>query len=81
VGGFFFTEGPPWELILFLRDRYGVDTFVETGTLYGDTAYKASLYFPHVITIEASEILYRKAVGGTGKRRRSVFFWGIVGRY
>lgn len=76
MGGFFFTEGPPWELILFLRDRYGVDTFVETGTLYGDTAYQASLYFPHVITIEASEIHYRKAVERYGKEKKIRFLLG-----
>ncbi|HSE39351.1 MAG TPA: class I SAM-dependent methyltransferase [Acidobacteriota bacterium] len=53
--------GPPEELVLLIRDHSGVSTFVETGTFYGNTAFWASTKFKKVITIERSEIVFKKA--------------------
>jgi hypothetical protein len=53
---------PPHELMLALRDEFGVSRFVETGTFRGDTAAWAAERFGRVITIEASEQLHREAV-------------------
>lgn len=56
----FTNVGPPIELICNLRDIFCISTFVETGTYKGNTAYWASRNFNHVITIEASECLYKE---------------------
>lgn len=56
----FMNVGPPSELINKLRDIFSISTFVETGTYKGNTAYWASRIFDHVITIEASESLYKE---------------------
>jgi len=31
--------GPPIEIILELKEAYGINNFIETGTYSGDTAY------------------------------------------
>lgn len=53
--------GIPHEIILFLKQQFGLETFVETGTLNGNSAAWASRYFKRVVTIEASEPLWRAA--------------------
>ena len=50
--------GPPTELILNLKYKYGVKDFIETGTYHGDTAAWASSHFENIITIEYSKHLY-----------------------
>lgn len=50
--------GPPEELILGLRQRSGIDHFVETGTFRGDTAAWAAGHFGRVTTIEMSEAIH-----------------------
>jgi hypothetical protein len=57
---------PPKALMLALRDAFGVRCFLETGTHQGATAARASQHFEHVVTIEASETLYRAAVAAHG---------------
>jgi hypothetical protein len=57
---------PPKALMLALRDAFGVDSFLETGTYRGGTAAWAAHQFEHVVTIEASEELYRAAVSAHG---------------
>ena len=54
--------GPPAELVLLLKNEYGLETFVETGTFHGDTAAWASAHFGKVVSIEALESLYDQAV-------------------
>jgi len=53
--------GPPPELVESIRDSFGVRVFVETGTFRGRTANWASTLFPKVITIEASEEIWKQA--------------------
>jgi hypothetical protein len=53
--------GVPQNLVLFLKQRFDLQTFVETGTLNGDSAAWAAQYFAHVFTIEASETLWQAA--------------------
>lgn len=38
--------------VRFLQARYGLSTFVETGTFRGDTTEFATRLFPHVVSIE-----------------------------
>jgi len=52
--------GPPKELIMRLQALYDIDTFVETGTYSGFTAYWASQIFTRVFTVEFSEELYKQ---------------------
>lgn len=44
-----------------MRQSFGLDTFIETGTFHGETAAWASTCFQRVVTIEGSEPLYRQA--------------------
>ena len=44
----------PVDLMVSLRDRYGLQQFVETGTFHGDTAIRALAYFDTVTTCEIS---------------------------
>lgn len=53
--------GPPSELVLGLQARYGIRSFVETGTFRGDTAAWAAEHFPSMFTIEASAEFYPQA--------------------
>ena len=46
-------------LVIQLRETYGINTFVETGTYYGDTAIWAARYFRKVYTVEASPKYYQ----------------------
>lgn len=46
---------------LALRDRFGINLFVETGTCYGSTALWASENFPYVYTFEKHEGTYNVA--------------------
>jgi hypothetical protein len=53
--------GAPPELVLFLKQRFDLRCFVETGTLFGNTASWAARVFPTVYTIEAEEALWEAA--------------------
>ncbi len=53
--------GPPEELILGLRQRGGLDHFVETGTFRGNTAVWAAAHFRQVTTIEMSPAIHAAA--------------------
>jgi hypothetical protein len=53
--------GPPGDLLLLLRDRFNVKTFLEGGTFHGNTASWAAVHFPTVYTIEKSETYYHLA--------------------
>jgi hypothetical protein len=52
--------------MLALRDAFGIERFLETGTYRGATAAWAAQHFEQVVTIEASEELYRAAVAAYG---------------
>ncbi|HOX07106.1 MAG TPA: hypothetical protein PK280_11950 [Planctomycetota bacterium] len=64
--------GPPEDLVLWLAQEFGLDTFVETGTYRGDTALWASDHFSRVITIEGSAELYTKARARLAGRNVSI---------
>jgi len=53
-------NGPPAGIVCKLKSLYNISTFVETGTYLGGTALWASKVFERVITIEASEEIYRQ---------------------
>jgi hypothetical protein len=53
--------GPPPELVLGLRSRFAIESFVETGTFEGRTAAWASRHFSRVFTIEASPERHRQS--------------------
>jgi hypothetical protein len=55
------TMGPPENLVLFLKNTFGIMSFVETGTFQGGTAFWASKLFNTVHTIELSETLSETA--------------------
>jgi hypothetical protein len=62
-------HGAPTELILALKQASGIENFVETGTLVGDTAAWAANHFARVVTIENQENRHKKAAerfGATG---------------
>ena len=50
--------GVPQELVLMLKQKYNVKTFIETGTYLGGTALWAAQYFQSVTSIERSKKLY-----------------------
>jgi hypothetical protein len=54
--------GAPKELVLWLKDTFGVSTFVETGTNKAETSVWAAEHFEQVFTIEGYEPLHRQAV-------------------
>jgi hypothetical protein len=55
-------HGAPTELILALKRESGIENFVETGTLVGDTAAWAANHFTRVVTIENEPERHKKAV-------------------
>ncbi len=54
-------HGPPYNLVLRLKEQFNISCFVESGTCEGETAYWAASKFKHVITMELSESLYEQA--------------------
>jgi hypothetical protein len=54
-------HGAPTELILALKRESGIENFVETGTLVGDTAAWAANHFGGVVTIENQPERHEKA--------------------
>jgi hypothetical protein len=68
--------GVPRELVLWLRDTFKVDVFVETGTYQAETAVWASANFERVFTIEAHGSLYQRATEAFGDRKDIQFLRG-----
>lgn len=68
--------GVPRELVLWLRDTFRVDVFVETGTNRAETAVWASANFERVFTIEAYGPLYQRAIEAFGDRKNIQFLQG-----
>ena len=52
--------GIPRELALALKAKYGIEVFVETGTLVGHTAEWAAEHFKRVVTVELDMAQYFK---------------------
>lgn len=73
------TMGPPEELVRALLARFPIKTFVETGTLYGDTAIWASNLFDRVYTIEASPKLHSEVQGKFSGFRNITSLCGTTG--
>lgn len=53
--------GPPEDVVKFLKEKYCVSTFVETGTFLGNTAKWAASLFEKVLTIEFEEKFYKES--------------------
>jgi len=53
------TMGPDFRLIQFIKEKYNVKNFIETGTFYGGTTEWAAPNFEHVHSIEFSEHWYK----------------------
>jgi hypothetical protein len=68
--------GAPRELILWMREAYGMDTFIETGTNKAETSMWAAGAFGRVITVEGYEPLYRSAVAQYGSTKNIEFLLG-----
>lgn len=69
----------PRELMLQLKDKYGLRDFIETGTFHGKTAVWASEHFDNVKTIEASADIYDRTVKKHGKIENIEFILGDSG--
>ncbi len=68
--------GVPRELVLWMRDTFRVDVFVETGTNRAETAVWASANFERVFTIEAYGPLHQRAIEAFGNRKNIQFLQG-----
>jgi len=68
--------GPPIEIISQLKEAYGINNFIETGTYQGNTAYWASQVFEQVITIEYSEDIYNQVTQKYGYIKNINFLYG-----
>ncbi len=68
--------GVPRQLVLAIRQYFGANCFVETGTFQGATAVWAGGVFPSVVTIEASEQLHAQAVAQFGHLKNIRFLCG-----
>jgi len=66
--------GPPAELVLTLKQRYGVEHFVETGTYYAQTALWAAQHFKRVTTIEYSKGIYDEVCKKYGSSNPNIEF-------
>lgn len=53
--------GPPMDIVILLKEKFDIDTFVETGTFKGKTTEMAAKYFEHVVTFEAQKSYYLEA--------------------
>ncbi|WP_293335749.1 FkbM family methyltransferase [Microcoleus sp. CAWBG58] len=68
--------GPPTEIIYKLKQAYGINNFIETGTYQGHTAYWASQVFEQVFTIEYSQDIYQKVTEKYGHIKNIDFLYG-----
>lgn len=64
------------ELVAWMRDAYGVSTFIETGTNRAETAAWAADNFASVVSVEGSEALYGAAQAAHGHRTNLRFVLG-----
>lgn len=68
--------GPPNDLILMLKECSEVNSFIETGTHLGNTAYWSSQKFGQVITLEYSTEMYQQATQKYGHVENIKFLQG-----
>ena len=66
----------PEQLILFLKQKFELEDFVETGTFQGTSAAWASRHFKRVFTIEANEPLWQAARTRHGQLANVQFILG-----
>ena len=48
--------GPPFDIVLALKDAMGLRCFFETGTYVGDTTARAARHFARVVTVELGRV-------------------------
>ncbi len=68
--------GAPTEIIVKIKELYGIDKFVETGTYYGKTACWAASVFKQVITVENSAVIYENVKKTCGHIKNIKFVYG-----
>lgn len=68
--------GIPKDIALFLKSAFKITTLIETGTQYGESAEWAARHFDHVVTIELSEELFRRARDRLEKHKNIRFIYG-----
>jgi hypothetical protein len=68
--------GPPTDLIVALKECSEVNSFIETGTYLGNTAYWSSRKFEQVITLEYSTEMYQQATRKYGHVENIKFLQG-----
>ena len=69
-------HGVPQELVLNLKQEYGLEVFVETGTFKGGTAVWAANNFKKVITTEFSQRFYDATKNQYGHIKNIDFLFG-----
>src|SRR6185436_980968 len=70
------TMGPPAQFIEMLREDFGLEVFVETGTFLGNTAVWAGRRFKRVYTIEAHRPNFARAGLDHGRAENIRFLHG-----
>jgi hypothetical protein len=68
--------GVPRDLVLWLKEAFALQHFIETGTNRGETAAWASGHFNQVTTIEGSPLLFDAARKEYGRVRNIEFLLG-----
>ncbi len=68
--------GPDKRLVEFIKNKYGIQNFIETGTYYGGTTEWASTLFKDVHSIELSEYWYNHTRNRLIDRKNIKLYFG-----
>lgn len=64
--------GPPEDFVIYIREQSEIEIFVETGTWKAATTVWAAKHFTKVITIDADEKRYRRAIARNEKKHPNI---------